>query len=611
MKKRLIKIVAILLVALCAMQTAGCMCVPVAALSAIAAAEAVAHKDDLDAVLITESGNDVVLPMPSGNVPETEEEEVLFSDIKYEKPDTAKISDAIRQLDAVIDAGESAPDSVLDQYDAVLEMYNHLDSEESLAYVLYAMDVTEDYYSDEYDFLVEELNRIDLELTDVSIKLFESDKYAEPMLDRYGPVFKENVYLGEKLNSPEIQEDLSAEQKLVSEYDTLLTTFAAEDGGKTYTMDDIIGIASTDYKEYVRLFTQYYSQLNQKAGAIYLKLLKIRNTIAKKLHYDTFADYRYEGYGRDYTREDIQELQKAVKEHLVPLYKSAVIRQYLTSPDTEKGLDNIPLSTFMNRFEGVLGDFSEKIQSSFRYMLRNGLITTDVSEKKMETSFTTFLSDYHSPFIFTQYEGKIRSAKTIIHESGHYANFYYMQSYGWNISDPLDIAEIDSQALELLMTHYYDRLFGNMAATERKDQLIDGLYAILSGCMEDEFQQRVYENPDMTLEEMNSMYYELADEYGFAELYGYTGTEWAAIPHSFQSPMYYISYAVSMIAAMEIWELSEKDFDAARDVYLTILCRPANSKFRTLTTENGLKDPVSPATVKSLAKSVSKALNGD
>ncbi|MBR0444250.1 MAG: M2 family metallopeptidase [Clostridia bacterium] len=607
----MIKIVAILLVALCAMQTAGCMCVPVAALSAIAAAEAVAHKDDLDAVLITESGNDVVLPMPSGNVPETEEEEVLFSDIKYEKPDTAKISDAIRQLDAVIDAGESAPDSVLDQYDAVLEMYNHLDSEESLAYVLYAMDVTEDYYSDEYDFLVEELNRIDLELTDVSIKLFESDKYAEPMLDRYGPVFKENVYLGEKLNSPEIQEDLSAEQKLVSEYDTLLTTFAAEDGGKTYTMDDIIGIASTDYKEYVRLFTQYYSQLNQKAGAIYLKLLKIRNTIAKKLHYDTFADYRYEGYGRDYTREDIQELQKAVKEHLVPLYKSAVIRQYLTSPDTEKGLDNIPLSTFMNRFEGVLGDFSEKIQSSFRYMLRNGLITTDVSEKKMETSFTTFLSDYHSPFIFTQYEGKIRSAKTIIHESGHYANFYYMQNYGWNISDPLDIAEIDSQALELLMTHYYDRLFGNMAATERTDQLIDGLYAILSGCMEDEFQQRVYENPDMTLEEMNRMYYELADEYGFAELYGYTGTEWAAIPHSFQSPMYYISYAVSMIAAMEIWELSEKDFDAARDVYLTILCRPANSKFRTLTTENGLKDPVSPATVKSLAKSVSKALNGD
>ena len=614
MKKRMLKIISILLVVLCTMQTAGCMCAPVAVLSAVAAAEAVAHKDDLEAVLITESGNDVVLPMPSGSVPEgegEEQEEVSFSDITYERPDTAKISDAIKQLDGVIDAGETDSDSVLDQYDAILDMYRHLDSEESLAYVLYAMDVTEDYYSDEYDFLVEELNRIDLELTDVSIKMYENDTLAEPMMERYGPVFKENVYIGEKLNSPEIQEDLSAEQKLVSDYDTLLTTFVAEDGGKTYTMDDIVGIASTDYDEYFRLFTEYYGQLNKKAGEIYLKLLKIRSTIADKLHYETFADYRYEGYGRDYTREDIQELQQAVKEHIVPLYKTAVIRQNLMSPSSDKNLDSIALSTFMNRFDGVLGDFSDKIQNSFRFMLRNGFITTDVSEKKMETSFTTFLSDYHAPFIFTQYEGKIRSAKTIIHESGHFANFYYMQEYGWNVSDPLDIAEIDSQALELLMTHYYDRLFGNMAASERKDQLIDGLYSIISGCMEDEFQQRVYENPDMTLEEMNSMYYELAEEYGFASLYGYTGSEWAAIPHSFQSPMYYISYAVSMIAALEIWELSEKDFDAARDVYLTILCRPANSKFRTITTENGLRDPISVEAIKSLAKSVSNALNAD
>ena len=607
----MLKTISILLVVLCTMQTAGCMCAPVAVLSAVAAAEAIEHKDDLDTVLITESGNDVVLPMPSGSIPEaeaTEEEEVSFSDIAYERPDTAQISDAISRLDKMIDEGGSNPDILLDQYDAILKMYNHIDSEESLAYVLYAMDVTEDYYSDEYDYLVEELNRIDLELTDVSIKMYENDSLAGPMLDRYGSVFKENVYIGEKLNSPEIQEDLSAEQKLISEYDTLLTTFVAEDAGKTYTMDDIVGLASKDYDEYFRLFTVYYDQLNQKASEIYLKLLKIRHTIAEKLHYEKFSDYRYDGYGRDYSTEDIKELQAAVKEYLVPVYTNAVIRQYLKSPG-KNGLDEIPYSTFMNRFDEVLGDFSDKIQNSFRYMLRNELISTDVSEKKMETSFTTLLSDYHAPFIFTQYEGKIQSAKTIIHESGHYANFYYMQEYGWNISDPLDIAEVDSQALELLMMHYYDRLFGNMAANERTEQLIDGLYAILSGCMEDEFQQRVYENPDMTLEDMNAVYLQLAEEYGFAELYGYTGTEWAAIPHSFQSPMYYISYAVSMIAAMEIWELSEKDYDAARDVYLTILCRPANSKFRTLATENGLKDPVSPETVQSLAKTVSKALS--
>ena len=606
------KMMAVLLAALFALQTAGCMCVPVAALSAATAAEAVAHKEELAAVPITESGNDVVLPMPSGSKPEGEaqENEASFSDIVYERPDMAEISDAIKELDQMIDGGGSSPDDILDRYDAILDMYDHLDSEESIAYVLYAMDVTEDFYSDEYDYLVEEMNRIDLELTAVSIKMYENDTLAGPMLDRYGPAFKENVYVGEKLNSPEIQDDLSAEQKLISEYDTLLTTFVAEDGGRTYTMDDIIGIASEDYDEYFRLFMEYYAQLNEKAGDIYLKLLKIRSTIAEKLHYDTFSDYRYEGYGRDYSTEDIKELQAAVKKYLVPVYETAVIRQYLRSSGTESGLDKISLSTFMNRFDEVLGDFSEQVQNSFQYMLRNDLISTDVSDKKMETSFTTYFSDYGSPFIFTQYEGDIESAKTIIHESGHYANFYYMQEYGWNISDPLDIAEVDSQAFELLMMHYYDRLFGNMAATERAGQLIDGLYAVVSGCMEDEFQQRVYENPDMTLEEMNAVYLQLAVEYGFVELYGYTGTEWTAIPHTFQSPMYYISYAVSMIEALEIWELSEKDYDAARDVYLSILRRPANSKFRTLATENGLRDPISPETVRSLADTLSKALKG-
>ena len=40
MKKRMLKIISILLVVLCTMQTAGCMCAPVAVLSAVAAAEA-------------------------------------------------------------------------------------------------------------------------------------------------------------------------------------------------------------------------------------------------------------------------------------------------------------------------------------------------------------------------------------------------------------------------------------------------------------------------------------------------------------------------------------------------------------------------------------------
>jgi oligoendopeptidase F len=55
----------------------------------------------------------------------------------------------------------------------------------------------------------------------------------------------------------------------------------------------------------------------------------------------------------------------------------------------------------------------------------------------------------------------------------------------------------------------------------------------------------------MTLSEMNASYHELAVEYGLDEEYGYTGTEWVLISHTFQTPLYYISYAVSMVPALE------------------------------------------------------------
>ena len=45
---------------------------------------------------------------------------------------------------------------------------------------------------------------------------------------------------------------------------------------------------------------------------------------------------------------------------------------------------------------------------------------------------------------------------------------------------------------------------------------MDAMYSLLSGCMEDEFQQEIYENPNMSLDEMNALYRKLAEEYGAA-----------------------------------------------------------------------------------------------
>ena len=109
-----------------------------------------------------------------------------------------------------------------------------------------------------------------------------------------------------------------------------------------------------------------------------------------------------------------------------------------------------------------------------------------------------------------------------------------------NDNNNLDAAEIHSQALELLMQPYYDQFFG---ADQAEGQKIYSIYSmissILQGCAEDEFQQAVFANPDLTLEEVNELHSEIFYQFTGSELY----YEWVEIHHHFETPFYYVRYA--------------------------------------------------------------------
>ena len=246
---------------------------------------------------------------------------------------------------------------------------------------------------------------------------------------------------------------------------------------------------------------------------------------------------------------------------------------------------------------------------SLEYMLRNELYDFKVDENKMEGSFTTYFSDYETPYMFTQWTGDPTCPTTFIHETGHFTNYYWNAQVGWSRGTNLDLAEIDSQSLPLLMIPKFGTLYGRYADLAVKEALNDAMYAIISGCMEDEFQQAVYETPNMDLDEMNQIYLKICKDYGFEMLYGYTGVEWAAIPHSFQSPMYYISYATSMIPALEIWKLSTEDYEFAKSVYFSVLLRDNDLPFRRVLSKNGLKDIFIESTIKEIADALSDHLS--
>ena len=194
--------------------------------------------------------------------------------------------------------------------------------------------------------------------------------------------------------------------------------------------------------------------------------------------------------------------------------------------------------------EPYIGQLSSEMAEAFAYMRSHGLYDADFSDTKAEAGFTTMLDAYGAPFYFNSPYGDLYDFSTAIHEFGHYNNFYW-QKTGWNDgSKSLDIAEVHSQGLELLFTHFYKDIFEDEeAALTVQDYLMLNLSsALITGCLYDELQQYVYAEEDLTLEKINQEYCRLCKEYGLipadderTELYS-----WYQVPHTFTSPCYII-----------------------------------------------------------------------
>ncbi len=576
-----------------------------------------------------------ITPAP---LPPAAHADVPFSDMRYERPDTNAISAALENLAADIERN-AAPEQLLASYAEIRNLYNQAESQSSLAYLLYAFDVTEDYYQQEYITLQSALSALDLTMTDVTIALAESSDGAKQLLDNaYGPEYMETVYAGESLNSDAVQSLMDADQALISEYDRLTADFTFQDGGREWTLDSIISDETLSAREYYRLYDAYCAAFNAKAGDIFMQMLSIRSQIAEKLGYGSYAAYRYDCYGRDYTITDAKTLHAAVKKYIVPVFVAAnsipgADTETLAQQPEESGLASewkdfvdillnrepeqqstdiydlyllssavYDLDEYLDALSVAAADFSPSLLEALDFMLRNNLYDFSVNPKKMTGSFTTYISNYQAPFLYTQWTNDAVSVDTVIHELGHFTNYYHNPAVGWSQSDSLDLAEVDSQALQLLMTPYYGDLYGEeYASSAQFSLLLDCMYALITGCLEDEFQQAVYSKPDMPLADMNALYLRLTQEYGLADIYGYTGTEWALVPHTFQTPMYYISYAVSMVPALELWRLSLEDLTAGRTAYLNILDRAPYATFRDVLNQNNLPDVFDESTIKDIA----------
>ena len=119
----------------------------------------------------------------------------------------------------------------------------------------------------------------------------------------------------------------------------------------------------------------------------------------------------------------------------------------------------------------------------------------------------------------------------------------------------VDVSEIQSQGMQMLLMTFSDDMFGAAGEAMEAEAMADLLDSIIAGAMMDEFETAVYAEPDMTLEDLNRLFRNLANDYNiwYFDFDGNACYDWDTVPHLFHSPLYYTSYCTSAFPALKLW----------------------------------------------------------
>ncbi len=321
--------------------------------------------------------------------------------------------------------------------------------------------------------------------------------------------------------------------------------------------------------QYNALIMEYlsYDEETEKIGALYRELVDLHNEEAQIVGYKDYADYAYEAsYGRDFTPDDAAALCEAVKPYARQYfgslyYNEAMYAEFSADTDlTERELVGL-VTQYMPRV-------SDDAAKAAAYMEKHGLYFMDSAERVSDLGFTTTLDQYNAPFIYLALYGDQNDIQSMFHEFGHYYDAYVNPVPDLLLSvGSLDIFEIHSTGMEALSTGWYEDIYGEDADLARIRFLDSALYTVFSGCLFDEFQRAVYADPTLTPEQISQTFVTIARSYGLRSFGKEFSHYWMQVNHNFESPFYYISYAVSMLASLQIYEMAENDWAAAADFY--------------------------------------------
>ncbi len=535
------------------------------------------------------------------------------SEMPYQRITVEEFKEQAEKIIAKIRAAKSAEDlkAARDEYNKISE---EVDTAASLANCRFTLNTRDEFYNAEMDYY------------DNAMPLFSEieNEYKKAMLDspyraEAEKLINPRVFKGFEMSlktfSPEVIEDLQAENALVTRYSKFMGELAFEFEGEKMPLSVLRGKLEDDSRDVRRKAAEAIGK-TMEANAdtfdeIFDGLVKIRTQIARKLGYKNFVELGYYRMGRvDYDEKMVAAFRKSVETDIVPAVADLKerIRNRLGLDKIMYYDDAISVTGEMPRpvidtpaiFENALRmyhDMKPEIGDFMQRMLDAEAFDVEARDGKFGGGYCTTFAKYKQPFILANFNGTSGDIDVITHEFGHALAADYMFKFAEpDYPTGMETHECHSMSMEFLCHPYMKDFFGEYNDKYRYKHIVDALSFIPYGVIVDEFQHIVYENPDLTPDERKAEYLKLENKYrpylSFEGIpYLEKGTRWQYQMHIFESPFYYIDYCIAQCVALGFLCLSLKNHGEALEKYCEFLKTTGGISLSELIENAGLKSP--------------------
>lgn len=555
-----------------------------------------------------------------------------FSDYTYERPEFDRYKkDFLHLVENLKDAESLA--EVKEAIDAVSELSASLETMGTLASIRHSINTKDSFYLEE-DKYWNEYGPYYQELGTLYYQAIMDSPYLEELKGEYPRTFFQNMQFELDSFDSSVIDLLQKENQLSSDYQKLLASAEIEFDGKTLTLSQFgpyLESTNRDTRKAASdaqwsFFEENESQLDQ----LYDDLVKVRDTIAKKLGFKDFVELGYVRMKRfDYNRDMVEVYRKQVLDYVVPVTQKLAKRQaerigiekmkhydsslqFLNGNPTPQGNPDYIIENGRKMYHELSSETADFID----FLFDKELVDLLSKEGKAGGGYCTYIPDYQSPFIFANFNGTSGDIDVLTHEAGH--AFQVFESR-W-IKQPeivfptFETCEIHSMSMEFFTYPWMELFFKEETEKYKFDHLSGAVRFLPYGVLVDHFQHEVYENPEWSADKRKAVWRELEKQYlperDFSEnSFLDKGTFWFRQGHIFGMPFYYIDYTLAQVCALQFWKraIVDEDKNAWSD-YLAI-CKAGGTKSFLETVETAkLRSPFEEGSLEGVISTIDQAL---